>query len=98
MQFCAYVLSLGFSLNVFVLSDDILVDSNFTCLANGQINFEKSKVENIILSGSDQCQVTVQDGCGNVSPASCKSQCNVEKDSSSIKTTQSMRNNKIGKN
>ncbi|KAM3687050.1 hypothetical protein ACJW31_10G047200 [Castanea mollissima] len=71
------------------LSSDILGDSNYTCLANGQINFEKSKVENIILSGSEQSQVTVQGGCGNMSPASCKSHCNVENDSSSIKTMQS---------
>lgn len=71
------------------LSSDILGDSNYTCLANGQINFDKSKAENIILSGSEQSQVTVQDGCGNMSPASCKSHCNVENDSSSIKTMQS---------
>ena len=71
------------------LSSDILGDSHYTCLANGQINFDKSKVENTILSGSEQSQVTVQDGCGNMSPASCKSHCNVENDSSSIKTMQS---------
>uniref|UniRef100_A0A2N9G7J6 Uncharacterized protein n=1 Tax=Fagus sylvatica TaxID=28930 RepID=A0A2N9G7J6_FAGSY len=56
------------------LPNDLLHDSNRMCLANRQINFEKSEVE---------------DGCGNLSPGSCKSHCNVDNDSSSIKTMQS---------
>lgn len=53
------------------------------------MNFEKSEVVDILLSGSDQSQTTVLEGCGNISPASGKCHSNVDNSSNSVKTTQS---------
>lgn len=71
-------------------SKNILHDPNGKCIASRQMKFEKSEVEDIIiLSGSSQSQSTVQGERGNVSPASCKSQSNIDNDSGSVKTMQS---------
>ncbi|KAF5478461.1 hypothetical protein F2P56_005020 [Juglans regia] len=70
-------------------SKNLLHDPNGMCIASGQMNFEKSEEDIIILASSSQSQSTVQGGRGNVSPASCKSQSNVDNDSSSVKTMQS---------
>jgi hypothetical protein len=71
------------------LSNNFLYEPNHTCIGTRQMNFEKSEVVDILLSGSDQSQTTVLEGCGNISPASCKCHSNVHSGSNSVKTTQS---------
>ncbi|GLT61084.1 hypothetical protein SLA2020_338150 [Shorea laevis] len=71
------------------LSNNLLYEANRTCIGTRQMNFEKSEVVDVVLSGSDQSQTTVLEGRGNISRASCKSHSNVPNDSNSVKTMQS---------
>ena len=80
------------------LSNNLLYKPNRTCRGMRQMNFEKSKVVDLLHSGSDRSQTTVLEGRGNISPASCKSHSNVDNDSNSAKTMQSateMRNSNL---
>ncbi|KAJ9173418.1 hypothetical protein P3X46_016556 [Hevea brasiliensis] len=61
-----------------------------------EVSCEKSEVENAIFSCTDQSQNTLIDENGNKSPASCKSYCISDNDSSSAKTKHSSITSHLG--